>query len=51
VACIGILATNSTVQTGPITFTAGEWVALGNGFTVLSGQDLTLDLDPAFFTE
>jgi hypothetical protein len=51
VACIGIHSANTTVQPGSVSFTAGEEIVLSDGFSVANGAELTLALDPLFFTE
>ena len=47
--CIGVIATDSEV-TSPTTFTAGEWIEIGNGFSVDTGATLTLAIDPSKIT-
>jgi hypothetical protein len=49
-ACIGILATDSSVTT-PAHFRAGESVSFGEGFSVASGATLTVEIDPSVITD
>jgi uncharacterized repeat protein (TIGR01451 family) len=47
-ACTSITADNFAViaPAGDVTLRAGSWIALGNGFAVEAGCDLTIDIDP-----
>jgi hypothetical protein len=44
--CIGVYAADSEVESNSV-FTAGEFIVLDNGFTLNTGIDLTLEIDPS----